>query len=158
MNKDFVDLNWAFETFSEHESECWLQYSMDDGKTWMGLAIGLHKNSTQINASTLPSSLILIRVLVHDGYYTTTSKPIQINIPHRPPTVVIMNPINGSTVRADSTLHLWGFATRSTLERADPKVVKWLVDDKEIATSLDAYVVSPSEGEHTCSILKTKVR
>jgi hypothetical protein len=27
-----------------------------------------------------------------------------------------------------------------------------MIDDKEIATSLDVYVVSPSEGEHTCKL------
>jgi hypothetical protein len=37
-------------------------------------------------------------------------------------------------------------------DRANPKSVRWMIDDKEIATSLDVYVVSPSEGEHTCKL------
>jgi hypothetical protein len=148
----FVDINWTFETSSEQETEAWLQYSIDEGKKWMGLAVGLRGNNTRIDASTLPSGLIFIRILVHDGYYTTTSEPIEVSIPHRPPSVVVMNPLDGSTVQADSTLHLWAIATRSTLDRANPKSVRWMIDDKEIATSLDVYVVSPSEGEHACKL------
>jgi hypothetical protein len=50
--------------------------------------IGVHGNSSRIDISTLPSESIRIRVLVNDGYYTTISKPIQINIPSRPASVV----------------------------------------------------------------------
>jgi hypothetical protein len=144
LNNDFLEINWTFEAYSEHEPEGWLQYSRDEGKTWIGLAIGLHGSTTRIETSVLPSTMILIRILIHDGYYTTTSEPIQVNIPRRSPSIVIMNPTDGSTVQPDRTLHLWGIATRSTLERADPKVAQWIIDDKEVAIGLDELLLLKS--------------
>ena len=63
-----------------------------------------------------------------------------------------MNPPDGIVVEANRTLHLWGIVTLSTFERAVPKIVRWTIDDREVASGLDAYVVSPPEGEHVCKL------
>lgn len=153
MDKNSLDITWSSKSYSEQNPESWIQYSKDKGKTWEGLATGLRGYDSKIDISTLPPGPVRLRLLVNDGFYTTTSKPVQVNIPDRPPSVAILNPIHGSKLPAGSTLNLWGSVTQSELESVDRKAVQWIIDGKEIAKeSLSVFVVAPPEGKHSCKL------
>jgi hypothetical protein len=153
IEEDTVSVNWEINSATQQEPEAWLQWSSDNGKSWYGLTISLTGKQAKVDMSVLPSGSALIRLLASDGFYTATSDPIEVKVPVRPPSIVIFNPREGSKLQENSTLRLWGTGTHSSSKPVDPTSARWLIDDKEVAHGLDAFITAPKEGEHTCTLI-----
>jgi hypothetical protein len=61
--------------------------------------------------------------------------------------VAILTPLEGETLVTGNPIRLHGAATDP---RADEKAqrARWLIDRKEVATGLDAFVTAPPAGRH----------
>ena len=59
-------------------------------------------------------------------------------MPERPPDVVILHPVDGHTYVAGQTVRLWASVAGAAPDAAEQTV--WLVDGKEVARGLDAFV------------------
>jgi hypothetical protein len=140
-------------TDSPQEPEAWLQWSPNEGETWYGLTTSMRLERAELDISTLPSGRVSLRVLAHDGFFTTISDPVFIELPVRPPTVAILNPREGSRMEAGGTLRLWGVSARSSGDPVDPDSARWLIDGEEVARGLDVFVTAPDEGEHRCALI-----
>jgi hypothetical protein len=117
VTRDTLSLTWRAKHTSGGEPETWAQLSTDDAKTWGSLATGLQGHEAAFDISHLPSGVGEIRLLVSDGFHTTVSKPVTVQIPMLPmraPDVNIFTPCNGQTFEVRQTLRIWGAATRSS--------------------------------------------
>jgi hypothetical protein len=144
-------LTWAIDPKGEQESECWVQWSADDGVTWRGLAANLRGGSAIVDARGLPAGPVVIRLLVSDGFHTATSEPIALSAAPRRPEASILSPRDGQTVPTPGSLRLWGL-TASGGEDVPDELARWLIDGKQVATGLDVFVDTPAPGDHTATL------
>lgn len=64
--------NWNVEKSSEYEKDICLQFSKGEGRSWNSLATGIREDRYQFKLDDLPVETLLFRLLVNDGFYTTT--------------------------------------------------------------------------------------
>jgi hypothetical protein len=157
LREDELHLNWTVEASGEQEAECWAQWSKDRPRTWHGLSAGLSGGSAVLDARGLPSGRVAIRLLVSDGFLTTTSRVLSVTVPPRPPEAGILSPREGQTFVAGSPMRLWGAADSTSGEPVPDEAAAWVVDDDEIATGFDAFVEAPEPGNHQ-AVLTVKTR
>jgi hypothetical protein len=128
--------------------EYWLRWSRD-GEEWQSVATGLDRRRVRIPAGQLPSGRGLLQVVAHDGFFSTYSEPVRVAVPDRPAEGVILHPVDGHTYVAGQTVRLWGSVAGASAEAVEKAV--WLVDGKEVARGLDAYVTLEA-GERTVTL------
>jgi hypothetical protein len=105
-----LELHWHAQTAGE-EPEAWAQWSADRGESWQVLVGNLTGDAATVGLAGLPDGEILVRVLVLDGFFTSTSEPVRVEIPARPPEAAILHPAEGQWLYSNRTLHLWAEAT-----------------------------------------------
>jgi hypothetical protein len=138
---------------AEEQTRFWLRWSDDRGKSWRALRTGLRGREARINLAPLPPGEVMIQLLAHDGFHTSTSEPVSVRVPRRAPEVVVMHPQQGRTYIAGSTLRLWGAARDGGGRRvADTRAGRWTMDGREIARGLDVWITAPPPGEHRCTL------
>jgi hypothetical protein len=144
-----IDASWEAQCSGETEAETVIQWSHDRGKTWYALGSMLRGNTTTLDASSLPSGRVDLRLIVSDGFHTARAKPISVTIPAQPPSVSIMSPRPGGTLIAGDTMRLWGAVTvaGSSVAEDDVKAI-WYIDDKQVAEGLDVFISTPRAGKH----------
>jgi hypothetical protein len=152
VTKDQLELRWETEV-SVDKPEVWAQWSDDQGKNWHGLTTGLSGNNATLGLSGLPAGGILVRVLVHDGFFTATSEAVHVTLPVQAPEVAILHPRDGQTLYAGRTLQLWATATDSAGKPLPPESNRWLLDDHEIAHGNEVWWGTPAEGEHKATFI-----
>ena len=69
VRKNILVVEWSVQQ-TGIQNEPWLQWSDDDGKNWYGLSAVKEKRA-EFSTSLLPAGSILIRLLAHNGFYTT---------------------------------------------------------------------------------------
>lgn len=151
LRKHDVQLWWSAETTSEHETECWAQWSADRGRTWHALSAGLRGGKAVVDARGLPAGRVAIRLLVSDGFHTAVSRNLNVEIPQRPPTVSILSPRDGQTFVAGAPMRLWAVASDSRGESVSDDSAYWNVGRDE-PTGLDVYVEAPKPGKHRATV------
>lgn len=152
LEDDQVRVNWALDREGEVPSECWVQWSDDEGRTWHGLAASLSGGSAVVDARGLPAGEVALRLLVSDGFRTVTSELIVMTAPRRPLEPSILSPRDGQTILSPGTVRLWGTATMASGEAVSDEQARWLIDDQEVAKGLDAFVAAPRPGEHRATL------
>jgi hypothetical protein len=90
----------------------------------------------------------LVRVLLHDGFFTTCSEPIEVELPERPPEAAILHPHDGQKLIAGRTMHLWGSIADIGGRPLKAKAFRWQLDDKEVGNGLEMWLKTPPSGEH----------
>jgi hypothetical protein len=144
----------AWEADVEGESgTVWLQWSERDGKVWHGLATDLTGSEAHISLAGLPAGDVLLRVLVHDGFHTAVSEPVQIEVPRQPPAVAILSPSDGQAVMAGHPMRLWAAVTDSAGTPLLEDVLLWLIDAQEVGRGADVWITAPTAGEHRATLL-----
>ncbi|MHA4844507.1 hypothetical protein ACX0G7_10105 [Flavitalea antarctica] len=130
-----------------------MQFSKDQGKSWNSVGVYIKGLEFKFDLAGLPSGEVLFALLAHDGFHTTTfiSKPV--DLPRMVPIVSIMHPINDSVFFEGQPLRLWGSITLDTVEHAERKRSRWLIDGSEIQTGIDGWVTAPAAGEHKCTLI-----
>ena len=152
IKDDQLELRWETES-SADQSEVWAQWSDDQGKSWHGLSTELGGRNATLGISGLPAGEILVRVLVHDGFFTAMSESVRVTVAVQAPEVAILHPREGQTLYAGRTLHLWGAATTSAGQKLPPESNRWLLDDREVARGNEAWWATPAEGEHKATFI-----
>jgi hypothetical protein len=150
---DQLQAEWKIKCAGETEPEIWLQWSKDRGKTWRGLASSLRGKGASIDAAHLPAGRVQLRLLASDGFHTAVSKTIAVEIPARPPVVSILSPRDGQTLVAGNPMRLWGAVTGTDSEAGSAEGGRWLMDGKEAAAGLDAFITAPAAGEHRLTLI-----
>jgi hypothetical protein len=145
-------LSWEAKTSSK-ETDLWVQWSNIEGKVWHGLATHLMGREAEVSIAGLPSGRALIRVLLHDGFYTVTSEPVEIDVPERGPEIAILTPRSGRSYLAGSTMRLWASVTDSAGSHLPDEVGLWLVDGREVGRGTDLWIIAPAPGEHRASLI-----
>jgi hypothetical protein len=149
---DQLELRWETESSAE-KPDVWAQWSDDQGKSWHGLTTGLAGGNATLGISGLPQGDILVRVLVHDGFFTAVSDSFRVTVPVQAPEVAILHPREGQTLYAGRTLQLWGAATSSAGKPLPSESNRWLLDDREVARGNEAWLETPAEGEHKATFI-----
>ena len=137
---------------STKQTEAWLQWSKD-GETWYALTTGLRGKRASLDISGLPVGTALVRLLMSDGYHTVVSEPTQVEVPAYPPETSILSPLDGHTFVAGNSMRLWGVATGNDGEPVADEKARWLVDGKEVAQGMDAFIPAPRAGEHRLTLI-----
>lgn len=157
LSRDELRLEWSVEAAGEQEPECWAQWSSDRGRNWQALAAGLRGGSATVDAQGLPSGRVAVRLLVSDGFHTAVSRLLNVTVPRRPPEASILSPREGQTFVSGSPMRLWGAVTLTSGKQVADDDARWLVDGREAATGLDAFVEAPKPGDHRATlVVKTR--
>ena len=149
--KGAIRLSWEVEA-ENGEPEIWVQWRAGGERAeWRALATGLTGGSAEVAISLLPPGTRSLRLLAGDGFHTAISKQVRLRVPERGPDVAILTPLDGETLVAGNPMRLHGAATDP---RADEKTqqARWLIDRKEAARGLDAFVTAPPAGRHTLEL------
>ena len=128
--------------------EFWLRWSRD-GETWQSVMTGLSQRKMKIAAGQLPPGEGRLQVVAHDGFFSSYSEPLPVTLPDRPAEGVILHPVDGYTYAAGQSVRLWASVVDASGD-ATADVV-WLVDGKEVARGLDAFVTLEA-GERTVTL------
>lgn len=153
LRKGEVRLSWSVESSGEHEPECWAQWSPDRGRNWYALGAGLRGGRAVLDARGLPSGRVGIRLLVSDGFRTAVSRVLTVTVPRRPPEASILSPQDGQTFAWPGPMRLWGVSSDPRGEPVPDEAARWIVDGREIAAGLDAFVEAPKPGEHRATLI-----
>jgi hypothetical protein len=140
---------WLSATWSTSgtEQEAWLRCSLD-GQTWRAITTGLSGGEARIETRLLPSGKALLQVVVHDGFFSSTSKSVEIEFPDRPPHLAILHPSEGFSYVEGQSLRLWAAATASNNETIPGETCHWTLDGKKIGSGLDVWISAPKAGSH----------
>ena len=147
-----LGLHWHAETVGE-EPVAWAQWSADRGESWQALATNLTGDAATVGLAGLPDGEILVRVLVLDGFFTSTSEPVRVEVPARPPEAAILHPAEGQRLYSNRTLHLWAEATDPAGEPLPDWSCRWMLDDREVARGKQAWLTTPAAGEHRATLV-----
>ena len=156
VDNDELYVRWQTSASDEYPIERVVRWSADDGKRWQGLAIKLDKDVAVVPTRAVSSGRILVQVIVSDGFHSTTSEAVAVEIPHRPPTVAILWPVDGATVRTDESVRLWGVATASDGNVLSAEDMHWYLDGEAVGNGPEVWAsLADCDGEHKA---KLKVR
>lgn len=142
-----LDLAWKLEGAAREAAEVWARWSDDEGKTWHALSVGLRGGSATLPAEALPAGTLRIELLAHDGFDTHRAVSEALQLPARPPALVIHHPTAGRPVHGDRQIHLWGSACDPRGALADA-AAEWFIDGRSVGQGLDLWVDSPGAGRH----------
>jgi hypothetical protein len=143
---DRLVLTWGVECEPE-EPEVWAQWSAGD-TPWRALATGLSGGRADLHPSHLPPGAVALRLLAGDGFHTVVSEQVMVEVDQRPPAVSILSPGDGQTLIAGRPMRLLGAVTAAGDDGEDPRIVRWVLDGRPVAESLDAFVTAPAAGAH----------
>jgi hypothetical protein len=141
-------LRWTAEVAGEEEAEVLAQWTSDRGRNWQALSVGLAGGEAVLDARSLPSGRINVRLLVSDGFQTAASRLANVTIPRRGPELSILGPRDGQTFATPGPMRLWAMGTDSTGEAITDEQVRWEIDGREAGEGLDLFVAAPEPGEH----------
>lgn len=120
-------VTWQMTDADDDSLQAIVQYSADDGQTWLPIVMYFSNTYVPVPTDHLPSSLTArIRVTATDGVNTAMSEVSQLQLgPNKPPSIVIVAPTAGEVFRQGSNVTLAAFA--DDLEEGDitPANVAW---------------------------------
>jgi hypothetical protein len=149
---DRLILRWKVESETDGQ-EMWAQWSTDEGRTWSALATGLRGSEADLAVALLPPGRVRVRLLAGDGFDTTASEPVDVEVPDRGPEVSILAPREGERLVAGATMRLWGAATDAREPTAEVDKASWRVDGEVVADGIDVFVTAPAPGGHRVELL-----
>jgi hypothetical protein len=142
-NAGTVHLQWRA---SGPVTEIWLRYSTgEDSEDWRALSTSLTGTAANFDAKLLPAGTVRLQLVAHDGFFSSYSNPISIQLPNRPPEVSILHPVDNHTYIAGQTVRLWGVVDK---EDVSPRNAVWLLGRKTIGRGLELWT-SLKPGDHT---------
>lgn len=143
-----VTLSWSVDGAPEQETEVWIRWSNDGGRSWHALTVGQRGSSVGIDPAQIPAGDVRFEVLVHDGFHTVTSVSEPIGLPAKPPAVSILQPESAARHSGNRQIHLFGVTASHGRGEVDPLTAVWYLDGQPIATGFDAWVDTPTTGQH----------
>ena len=153
VDNDELYVRWQTSASDAYPIERVVRWSDDEGARWQVLAVNLDDDAAVVPTRAVSSGRILIDVIVSDGFHSTTSDAVAVEIPHRPPTVAILWPAEGATVRTDEPVRLWGAATASSGNVPSAEDMHWYLDGEAVGTGPEVWAsLAGYDGEHEASL------
>jgi hypothetical protein len=141
-----------------------LQYSPDDGLTWIALAADI-ANLAVGNTVSLPltnfgavpgnTSQARIRILVSDGYNTTIVTSPRFSVANRAPQPYIAAPLPDHAFTATDTVLLNGSAMDAEDGPVTEAHLQWSLDGTNLGTGSTLSLRPLAAGEHTITLTAT---
>ncbi|MDO5682738.1 MAG: hypothetical protein Q4G46_07920 [Propionibacteriaceae bacterium] len=125
----------------------------DHERPWHGLAVDLVDGQGQIPITGLPSGLIELRLLAHDGFATAISDPLTIELPEQPAVVAILHPWDGEEFLAGAPIQLHGNATTADGRPIDDEAIGWHVDGEEHGRGREVWLDALQPGTHEVTLV-----
>ncbi|MBX9244407.1 hypothetical protein ICW40_06250 [Actinotalea ferrariae] len=141
-----VRLEWDA---SSDVAEYWLRWSAD-GERWQSVATGLTERGARVPIGDVPAGDGLLQVVAHDGFHSVYSEPVRISLPERPPSMVVLHPVEGHTYVGGQTVRLWASVVGER-DEAEREEAVWSVDGQDVARGLDAWTTL-EPGERTVTV------
>jgi hypothetical protein len=153
VDNDELYVRWQTSSSDAYPIERIVRWSNDEGKRWQVLAVKLDDDVAVVLTHVVSSGRILVQVIVSDGFYSTTSDAVAVEIPYRPPTVAILWPVEGATVRTDEPVRLWGAATTSDGNILSAENMYWYLDGEAVGTGPEDWAsLADYDGEHEAKL------
>ncbi len=134
-NGNAFDATWECSISSKYQTEYLIRSSYDGGKSWSPLKSKIRETRTNLLCENLLAGSVLLQLVVNDGFYSTTSEPIQISIPARKPVISIVSPTEGAFYPAGATFRLMAMVTLNTGKPIDLVSLKWEINGIEVASA-----------------------
>ena len=151
---DTLHVRWSSSSTDSNEVERAVRWSADDGRTWQALAMMLQEDEAYAPLEMFTSGPALVQVLVSDGFHTTLSDVVRVDVPVRPPHAVILWPRTDGTAQSGELVRLWGMATASDGRVLPEDALHWELDSQPVGDGSEVWVELPDwEGEH-CATLR----
>ncbi len=152
IEEDELYITWNISASDQYPSERIVKYSSNNGQDWQTLAVNLTEDRAIVPVKLLKPGNDLIEVIVSDGFNSATGSTT-VNIPLREPTVTILWPAEGSTVRTDLVARFWGTASGSDGESIADSNLCWELDGRPIGEGSECWKDLPEwEGEHRVTL------
>ena len=150
VDGDQLYVRWQTEAGDDAaQVDRFVRWSSDDGRTWQLLAVGGDGDELVGSTEAMTAGPALVQVLVTDGFHTSTSEAVRLDVPWRPPSVAVLWPRPDAPVQAGTPLRLWGVVTACDGRPLDGELVEWLLDGERVAVGADQWVtLDLPEGEH----------
>lgn len=145
--------NWKAECAPNCTLDFSLQFSKDGGRSWNSLAVGIREDSHKFNLGDLPSGSVIFRLLVHDGFFTSTLESKTVELPRHAPVISILHPQTTSAINEGAPMRLWGAVSSDSFKPVDPSACVWIVDGREVGRGTDTWTTAPERGEHKCTFI-----
>ena len=127
-------------------TDCWLRWSRD-GEEWRALATGLTGDRAEVGSRHLPPGPVRIQLVAHDGFSSTHSTPVDLEIAARAPDVAVMHPRPGAIHIAGQTLRLFAAAASASGEPIPAESWRWELDGADSGEG-ELWIEAPAAGEH----------
>lgn len=146
--------NWEATDGDNDDLTFTLQYSPDDGTTWLPVASGISGDEYAVNTAGLPGSIeARLRVLASDGANTGEDVSDDVfTVAFKPPEVAILAPPDNSLFQVGEPLVLEGVARDTFGARLSPEDLTWAVDGEPVGNG-EHLAVSLGEGEHMITLI-----
>jgi hypothetical protein len=145
-----LGLTWQVE--AESDVSVWAQWTNDKGEHWHGLTVGLEGGEAVLPLSGMPAGMVGIRLLANDGFFSTQSDVLYVELPERAPEVAILHPRNDHTLRAGYAIQVAGNATDSAGYPLPSDRLVWLLDGREIGRGREIWLNAPRSGRHQLTL------
>ncbi|HSD36035.1 MAG TPA: hypothetical protein VLC92_00920 [Rhodocyclaceae bacterium] len=153
VENDALYVRWQTSVSDAYLIERIVRWSNDEGMRWQALAVQLEDDVAVVSTRVLSSGRILVQVIVSDGFHSTTSDAVAVDIPYRPPTVAILWPVDGATVRTDEPVRLWGVATACDKRVLCAEDMHWQLDGETVGTGPEVWAsLADYDGEHKATL------
>jgi hypothetical protein len=86
--------------------------------------------------------------LASDGFHTTVSELVSVEMPERPPTVSILTPREEQMLVAGGTMRLWGAVNAGDDDPVMEAEGTWILDGERVGEGLDLFIETPPAGRH----------
>lgn len=139
-------LEWRLE--EGDVKDVWAQWRRDHDDAWHGLAIGLGENNATLPLEGLPAGNIQVRLIAHDGFHSTESEPMGVELPEREPILSIVSPPDGMTFRAGHPMQLQGNLIDSSGQPLHDERLTWWLDGVPIGRNRERWLSAPDPGRH----------
>jgi hypothetical protein len=150
-------ITWTASDADRNPLSYMLQYSADEGKTWVMLAANLQDTSFTFDGDYLPGSDHgVIRVLATDGFNTTQVDSNQVKVAAKAPLISISSPAEGASFNAGTSVVLQGVGT----DLLDGAILSgnfnWNSDrDGNLGNGSPLILTNLSTGAHTITLQVT---
>jgi hypothetical protein len=145
--------NWKAECAPNCTPDFSLQFSKDGGRSWNSLAVGIREDSHKFKLGDLPTGPVIFRLLVHDGFFTSTLESETIELPRHGPVISILHPRRASVIIEGAPMRLWAAVSSDTFKPVDPGTCVWIMDGREVGRGTDTWTTAPERGEHKCTLI-----
>jgi len=146
-----LNLGWTVESASD-ATEIWAQWTKDVGRTWRSLAIGLADERAVLPLTGLSPGRIQVRLLAHDGFYSSASEPLTVEVPNQPAVVTIIHPVDGHVYMGPQLMQLSGNVIDSEGFPLNNDELEWVLDGHAAGTGREAWISMPRPGGHELTL------